>query len=31
MSLKVCQVVIAHMLIRAGEDGGRRGTGQPAH
>ncbi len=31
MSLKVCQIVIAHMLIRAGEDDGRRRTGQPAH
>ncbi len=31
MPRKVCRVVNAHMLIRAGEGGGRRGTGQPAH
>ena len=31
MPLKVCQIVNAHMLIRAGEGGDRRGTGQPAH
>jgi len=30
MPPKVCQVVIAHMLIRVGEGGGRRGTSQPA-
>jgi hypothetical protein len=31
MSPKVCGVASAHMLIRAGEGGGRQGTGQPAH
>ncbi len=30
MPPKVCQVVNAHGLIRAGEGGGRPGTGQPA-
>ncbi len=28
MSLKVCQVVSAHMLIQAGKDGDRRGIDQ---
>jgi len=31
MPFKVCEVVNAHRLIRAGEGDDRRGTGQPAH
>jgi len=31
MSLKVYQIVIAHMLIQAREDGDRRETDQSAH
>ncbi len=31
MSLKVCQIVIAHMLIRARKDDDRRETDQSAH